>query len=324
MSLRQQLEERIKTSGTISVAEYMEACVTHYYATRDPFGKSGDFTTAPEISQVFGELIGAWLAVQWQAMGSPVCTLLELGPGRGTLMHDILRATQSVPGFHANLHINLLEISPALVALQRKTLKNHRAHWLRNLDALPSLPLLFVANEFFDALPVRQFVGDQERRVDAGFRFVPGGEVTHETCEAGEAIMKNLAAHIARFGGAGLVIDYGYAEGAGDTLQAVKEHKKAGPLENPGEADLTAHVDFAALAAAAHAAKVYGPVPQGTFLKRLGAELRAAALCKNATAEQQHTILSGLERLVAPQEMGELFKVLAICHPDLPAPEGFK
>jgi SAM-dependent MidA family methyltransferase len=327
MPLASLLKERIRREGPISVADYMEAVVSHYYASRDPFGQAGDFTTAPEISQIFGELMGAWLAGQWQLMGSPKAALLELGPGRGTLMRDVLRATKSVPGFHAAIDLYLLEVSPALEALQHKNIQHPRIKWIRDLRALPSLPLLFIANEFFDALPVRQFVGERERRVgieNDAFCFLPEGNVTAERCEAAESIIAQLAAHIARFGGCGLVIDYGYAGGGqADTLQAVQNHTYADPLASPGATDLTAHVDFGALARAAKGVSVYGPIPQGALLKRLGAELRANALCRNATPEQAADIVSGLERLLSPVQMGELFKAMAFAHPALPTPAGF-
>lgn len=328
MPLADLLKERIRTGGPITVAEYMEAAVSHYYASRDPFGKGGDFTTSPEISQIFGELIGAWLASQWQNMGSPKLALLELGPGRGTLMKDVLRATANVPGFHDAITLYMLEASPVLEALQRKTLDVAHRHieWIRELSSLPSLPLLFIANEFFDALPVRQFVGKQERRVglkNNALCFTPEGTVTAERCEMGENIIAELTAHVVRFGGSGLIIDYGYMDGGKDTLQAVKNHAFADPLESPGSADITAHVDFGALAGAAKGVNIYGPIPQGIFLKRLGAELRANALCRKATPDQAAQIVSGLERVVSPAQMGELFKAMAICHTALPTPDGF-
>lgn len=311
----------------MTVADYMAACNAHYYATRDPLGKGGDFTTAPEISQIFGELTGAWLAGQWRAQGSPAAfTLLELGPGRGTLMQDALRATRGVPGFHGAMQLRLLEISPVLRALQREALAEYAVEWIETVEALPPLPLFAIANEFFDALPVRQFVGEAERKIDwrdGGFFFTAPAQDITETGEAGESIMRLLANHINRFGGAALVVDYGYDGSArGDTLQAVRAHAYTDPLADPGEADLTAHVDFSALTRAAGGG-AHGPVAQGVFLKRLGAELRAATLCKSAAPAQCEAILSGLERLVSPAQMGELFKVLAVLPHGFPPPAGF-
>lgn len=313
----------------------MELALAHpdhgYYMTRDPFGAGGDFTTSPEISQIFGELIGAWLAGAWLSTGSPSPALLaECGPGRGTLMRDILRATARVPGFHESLQVALIETSPVLEAVQRRTLQG--AHpslrWLRRVEELPSLPLFLAANEFFDALPIRQFFASGEERhviLSDGCLAFSEGEVTREIGEPASAIANQIASHIAHHGGAALVVDYGYAEGGGDTLQAVKNHAFTDPLEAPGEADLTAHVDFGALADASRhgGGAAHGPVPQGVFLRRLGAELRAAHLCKNASEKDCHAILSGLERLVSPAQMGELFKVMAFTPPCSPLPEGF-
>lgn len=332
--LLQKLRERINTEGAISVAGYMELCNAHYYATRDPFGAKGDFTTAPEISQIFGELIGAWLADCWQKLGSPKALLCEAGPGRGTLMKDILRATRNVQGFHDSIRIRLIETSPVLQALQKKTL--HTSHpdiaWQHAFAGLPSLPLLFVANEFFDALPVHQHMANGSERMiqwkDNALVWAQEGTPVSESSPASVAIMKDIATHLKAHGGAALVIDYGYLstfsspnrrEGDNyDTLQALRGHEYTDPLAQPGEADLTAHVDFSALMQAA------SPVPahfttQGEFLRRLGAELRATALCRNASQEQQTAILSGLERLVSPAQMGTLFKVLAVTSLENPA-----
>lgn len=340
MSIRALLEQRIRERGPVSIAEYMELALAHpefgYYMTRDPFGAKGDFTTAPEISQVFGELIGAWVASTWKNMGEPArATLLELGPGRGTLMRDALRATQGVEHFHDALRVILCETSPVLTDIQQEVLhKKHRSMgWIEELtpDDLPPLPLFVIANEFFDALPIRQLVGRKERHVmlqEGKLAFdLPASKKLHETCEPALEIIRLLTTHIAQHGGALLIIDYGYEGGSkGDTLQAVKQQQFIDALALPGESDLTAHVDFKALAKAAHSVKgiaVHGPVPQGLFLKRLGAELRATALCKNADSAQQQAILSGLERLVAPTQMGELFKAVAITRKDMPKPEGF-
>jgi NADH dehydrogenase [ubiquinone] 1 alpha subcomplex assembly factor 7 len=311
--LARELAARIERSGPITVEAWMQACISHY------FGAEGDFITAPEISQIFGELIGAWLADQWQRLGSPArACLCELGPGRGTLMRDALRATRGVPGFHAALQIHLVETSPSLQAVQKRALDaSHPVlRWHEDMSTLPDLPLLLVANECFDALPIRQFVGDAERCVEwAGdaFRFMPEGKVTREDSPASLAMLQAIAGHVRAYGGAALIIDYGYdGEGGQDTLQAVARHAYADPLVTSGDIDLTAHVDFAALKQAADGVNVWGTVPQGVFLKRLGAELRALSLCRSATPEQQQAILSGLERLASPEQMGELFKVLAL------------
>lgn len=339
MSILPKLRELITHKSQISVAEYMELCNTHYYATRDPFGTQGDFTTAPEISQIFGELIGAWLAQTWHQLGSPKAVMCEAGGGRGTLMKDVLRATRNLPQFHDAIRVVMVETSPVLEALQRKALgasseergSNRLSslaprtlapiEWHPNLNNLPSLPLLLVANEFLDALPIEQEVhtkeGWQQRHIlmrDNTLSFSPVGDRIRESSPACLAVMKQICDHIKRFGGAALFIDYGYNTAAeGDTLQALKNHKFHNPLETPGEADLTAHVNFGALQQAAIAMKLHGYyTTQGEFLRRLGAELRATALCKNTNHESRATILQGLERLVSPEQMGELFKVLCV------------
>jgi NADH dehydrogenase [ubiquinone] 1 alpha subcomplex assembly factor 7 len=315
----------IKASGPLTVAQYMERCNTHYYATHEPFGAQGDFVTAPEISQIFGELAGAWLADQWQQLGKPKAVLCEPGPGRGTLMKDALRATRGLPSFHDAIRLEMVETSERLRHIQQETLRDThpRITWAESVDDLPPLPLLLIANEFFDALPVEQYVraglGETQRTIgheDKSLVWVSEGAVIREASPASVSIMAQLAAHIRKCGGAALIIDYGYAGGTHqDTLQAVRKHLTADILAEPGDADLTAHVDFGALAEIARncGACVHGPVEQGLFLKRLGAELRATALCKSAaTAGQRDAILSGLERLVAPHAMGELFKVMAV------------
>ena len=333
MPLIDLLRERIRTHGPITVAEYMQACLTHpefgYYTRENEkfgasiFGQGGDFTTAPEISQIFGEMLGAFLADGWQRQGKKKSILVELGPGRGTLMRDLLRATHNVRGFHEALDIRMVEISPSLRAKQQDILAG--AHpcigWADAFEPLPEMPLLLVANEFFDALPVHQWVGDAEVMVGLDDQdnlafVIPGKNGTKQMREispAGIAIMQSVAKHIAQHGGIALIADYGYTHGNGDTLQAVKAHNYHPVLETPGEADLTAHVDFNALA---HAAKEAGAqtecITQAQFLRRCGAELRAAQLCRNVNAAQQKIILSGLERLMSPAQMGELFKVMTV------------
>ncbi len=304
----------------MSVAEYMELCVSHYYANNNPFGKEGDFITAPEISQIFGELIGAWLQNIWQSSLDGQAILCEVGPGRGTLMRDALRATKNSE-FHKNIDICLIETSHALRGVQAERLQvtHPRISWHNTLDNLPSMPLFLIANEFFDALPIRQYLeNNEERKIitnENTLSFSPDGKVTREESPASVSIMKQIAEHIKKYGGAALIIDYGYTTTThGDSLQAMKNHKYVEPLQEPGEADITAHVDFTTLknAAAETGSHVWGAVEQGTFLNRLGAELRAINLCKSASDTQQKEILSGLERLTSPHQMGTLFKVLAI------------
>ncbi len=310
-----------------------------YYARGGAFGRAGDFTTAPEMTQVFGECLGLWAAVTWQAMGAPPRVVLaELGPGRGTLMADALRAArEAMPGFAAAAEVHLVETSPALRASQRARVPE--AVWHARVEGVPDGPLILLANEFLDALPVRQIVRRgglwRERFVEDG-RFVelptdldPGAapeDEVREIGEAREAVAALLARRVAARVGAALLLDYGPAETApGDTLQAVRAHAPADPLAEPGSADLTAHVDFAALARAARAegAAVFGPLPQGLFLARLGLHARSAALAR-AVPGRAATLMSAAHRLTAPEGMGRLFKALCLCHPALPAPPGFE
>jgi NADH dehydrogenase [ubiquinone] 1 alpha subcomplex assembly factor 7 len=354
-ALLEELRRMIALDGPMPVARYMALCLSHpahgYYITRDPLGAAGDFTTAPEISQMFGELIGLWAIEVWASMGSPSpLRFVELGPGRGTLMADALRAARLRPAFLEALEVDLVETSPVLRAQQRRRL-GHSAvptTWRAQLAEVPDGPAIVLANEFFDALPVRQFVSTEsgwcERLVGLGSEgelvvglsphpeasltmSAPPGAVL-ELPEAGLELVAHLAERLEARGGAALIIDYGHVGRAfGDTLQAVKGHAYAGPLAAPGEADLSTHVDFAKLAAAARAkgAKAYGPIPQGAFLRALGIEARAAALKRRATRAQAEAIEAALRRLTgsAPNEMGELFKVMAFAHPRLAPPPGF-
>ncbi len=311
---------------------FMARANAAYYATHDPFA---DFTTAPELSQAFGEVLGLWAGVVWQTMGSPDPVILaEAGPGRGTLMDDALRAAdRMVPGFAAARRVHLVETSPRLRALQAARISG--STWHDDLAGLPPGPLLLLANEFLDALPIRQFVrraaGWMERHVQDG-RFVElpcpldaagaEGEV-RERCEPALAIAASLAA---RPGAAALFIDYGPAQSSpGDSLQALRDGRPADPLAEPGRADLTAHVDFQALAAAARAAgaAVHGPVPQGLFLSALGLMQRATALARTQPPAGAGRIMQAAQRLTAPEGMGRLFKAMAICDPALPPPPGF-
>jgi SAM-dependent MidA family methyltransferase len=339
------LSRLIATTGPITVAQYMAEANAHYYATRDPLGAAGDFTTAPEISQMFGELVGLCLADAWARAGAPPdARYLELGPGRGTLAADALRAMRSAGLAPA---VEFVEISPALRKLQSDRLPS--AHWHDDLGGVTEgTPIMAVANEFFDALPVHQLVrmerGWHERLVGwREGRFVPilgpsrGNELIPphlraappdsivETSPASVAVMRQLAGLVARSGGLALIIDYGHDRtSAGETLQAVARHGFADPWAQPGERDLTAHVDFEALSAAAWAegARVLGPVAQGAWLQALGIDQRAAALARAAPARVEE-IEAARHRLTAPDQMGELFRVLGIAAPGWPGPAGF-
>lgn len=316
----------------------MARAAAAYYAGPDPFGRTGDFTTAPEISQAFGECLGLWAAVTWQLMGSPAPVVLaELGPGRGTLMADALRAIDEVmPAFRAALSVHLVETSPGLRAAQARRVPD--ARWHAGIEDLPPGPAIILANEFFDALPIRQFIRRdghwRERFVLAGGwqelpaqdapplpEPAPEGAVL-EHCAAALGIIRSLATRGATL----LALDYGPAEdGFGDSLQALAGHGRADPLATPGSVDITAHVRFAALAAAAReaGAAAHGPLPMGLFLQRLGLMSRAAILARS-NPRQAGLILSGAERLVAPEGMGRLFKALCLCHPGLAIPPGFE
>lgn len=358
--LEAEIRAMITLDGPMPVARYMALCLGHpihgYYVTRDPLGVGGDFVTAPEISQMFGEMIGLWAAAVWQQMGEPPrLNLIELGPGRGTLMADALRAAAVLPAFSAALSVHLVETSPPLRIRQQTALEGvaQPVAWHRHLSEAPAGPAVIVANEFFDALPVHQGVKGEtswhERLVGMGENaklvfaahahpllhieklLPPGAEAaplgTIFEWRSGD-IVEEIATRVMTHGGAALVIDYGHAERAlGDTLQAVRGHAYADPLEAPGEADLTAHVDFAALSASARAAgaAVFGPVRQGDFLKRLGIEVRAATLKRAADARQQADIDAALTRLTeGGTGMGQLFKALAIVEPRLGAVPGFE
>lgn len=358
--LEAEIRRTIAVDGPMSVATFMGLALGHpvhgYYTTRDPFGRAGDFVTAPEISQMFGELIGLWAATVWQAMGAPArLALVELGPGRGTLMADALRAARVVPGFAAALNVHLVETSPVLQRRQQETLAGLTwpIAWHRELAAVPDGALIVIANEFFDALPVHQAVktasGWHERMVgigaDGALAFalhpdpIPGFAALVPAALAaappgavyewrsGDAVA-DVARRVAENGGAALLMDYGHPESApGETLQAVGRHGFADPLATPGEVDLTAHVDFAALGRVAQGAgaRVHGPLAQGAFLRRLGIEARAAALRANASAAQAADIDAALARLTGAgrDAMGELFKAIAFADPKLGALPGF-
>jgi SAM-dependent MidA family methyltransferase len=320
--LERALRERIAADGPISVEAYMEACNSYYYATRDPLGTRGDFTTAPEISQMFGELVGAALADCWKRAGAPADAIYaELGPGRGTLAVDALRVMRAA-GFAGEVH--LVETSPVLRALQQQAVPG--AHWHESVDDLPARPLLLVANEFLDALPIRQFIGGAERRLlvaGGGLAFDRDGEIVEDS-PAREAAVAAVATCLAARGGVALFIDYGHERtSAGDTLQAVRGHGFAPVLADPGEQDLTSHVDFEAVARAASDADalVTRVVGQGEWLSRLGIEARAQALVR-ATPDRAQEVHAALHRLAHPGEMGRLFKVIALHSQAWPAPAG--
>jgi NADH dehydrogenase [ubiquinone] 1 alpha subcomplex assembly factor 7 len=354
-ALAERLARRIRAAGPLSVAEYMAEACRAYYAARDPLGAAGDFVTAPEVSQVFGELLGLWCAAGWEQLGRPEPVILaELGPGRGTLMADALRALRVAPDFRHALRLHLVETSPVLRRAQAAALAAAAPSWHESIATLPAGPLLLLANEFLDALPVHQFErrgdGWHERRValagdgaalafaldpapstaaaallPPGLGAAPQGSLA-EARPAAAALAAALGARLAAQGGLALFIDYGHFPSAcGDTLQAVRRHRRHDVLDEPGCADLTAHVDFAAIAAAARkaGARAWGPVPQGPFLRALGLEARAARLLERATPAEAEAIRSGCRRLVEESAMGSLFKAMALADPALPAPAGF-
>ncbi|KPF72223.1 ATP synthase subunit beta [Bosea sp. AAP35] len=359
--LKAELIRLIADEGPISISRYMALCLGHprhgYYMTRDPFGAQGDFTTAPEISQMFGEMIGLWAAHLWQAMGAPArFAFIEIGPGRGTLMADMLRATRIVPGFQAAASVHLVETSPVLRAIQTATLSGKADPvWHERVETALDGPAIVVANELLDALPLDQFVmtesGWRERLVgldgeghlafglageaplasppQAGARghIVPVGAVLEQPVMALDLVAQ-IAGYVAAQGGGAIFIDYGSLEsGFGDTLQAMRGHAFVDPLVQPGEADLTVHVDFARMAQAGlcAGAAVHGPVRQADFLLALGLATRAQSLSAEATPEQAAAIGAAFDRLTERGEtgMGDLFKALAFSHPDLPPLPGF-
>jgi NADH dehydrogenase [ubiquinone] 1 alpha subcomplex assembly factor 7 len=326
-----------------------------YYARCDPIGAQGDFITAPEISQVFGELIGLWCAVMWAQLGRPDPVILaELGPGRGVLMNDLLRASATVRDFRRAQRLHLVEASAPLRIEQEKRLAQFAPVWAPRFEDLPDGPILLVANEFLDALPIRQFVRrgvhwaermvtlDEENRFvfvegpasPIGGSLVPEGVresaeegAVVEICPAALALAAALGVCLSRNAGAALFIDYGYFPSApGPTLRALCRHRAVSELADPGTADLSAHVDFAAFAETARhgGAKTYGPVPQAQLLAELGAVERTATLRERATPSQQQSLNRGIERLLDPSGMGTVFKALAVVSPGLPAPPGFE
>ena len=358
MSLKARIAALIEAQGPMSVAQFMTIALLDpkdgYYATRDPFGAQGDFTTAPEVSQMFGEMIGLWLLQAWADQGCPKNSrLVELGPGRGTLMADALRAASVEPDFTNDLEVVLIEASPVLQQMQADKLRGSGADisWQAQFDdSLSDRPLFLIANEFFDALPVRQYVraerGWHERMVTAldgelGFALAPvpvplpvipqdretapqGG--VYETSPAALALAEHIAAIVAQRGGAALMIDYGYdaVTGFAETLQAVGGHRFADVLAAPGEDDLSAHVDFAGLAQAGRrgGACVFGPVTQGGFLASIGITERAEQLMKSHPASAEE-LLTATQRLIGADQMGTLFKALAFAPPGVTGFAGF-
>lgn len=364
MSVLERIYEQIDKDGGISIADYMHHALYDpeegYYMSQNPLGAEGDFITAPEISQVFGEMLGVWVAECWHMLGKPQADVVEMGPGLGTLMADFLRATKHIAGFHEAIDVHMVETSAKLRARQQKRLRgmHPRIHWHRTLPQ-SDRPLLIIGNEFFDALPIEQYIttkkGFRERIVvrkpdGEGLAFdtadkelrklpiryphiqtelLPEGTIV-EICPMAQEIMDRIARRIASYGGAALFVDYGYIRpengiyyAQGNTLQAIKRHSYHDVLTDPGKADLTAHVDFTALSQVAVAAGGYAPpvLTQAEFLARMGGELRMTQLYENArNAEIGDTITKGYRRLILAEEMGELFKVLAVMPAGIPAP----
>ena len=358
--LQEEIKRLIKSAGPMPVWRYMQLCLTHpqygYYVSRDPLGREGDFTTSPEVSQMFGELLGLWAASVWRTIGSPpLLHLVELGPGRGTMMADALRALRVLPPLYQALNVHLVEINPVLREKQKAALQGVRSvQWHDSIDSLPSGPCVILANEYFDVLPVHQAIrrdtGWHERTVEIAddgqlqfgaspepiprfelllpplVRAAPVGAVFEWRPDA--EIMK-IASRVRDQDGAALIIDYGHLRSdAGDTFQAIARHSFTDPLKNPGQADVTAHVDFQALVRAAEdlGVRVHGPVPQGDFLKRLGIETRAVTLMAKASHEVSEDISGALKRLVGGGRggMGSMFKVLAVSEPHLTDLAGFR
>lgn len=342
---------QIERFGLMPVSEYMTLCLLHpehgYYINRDALGAKGDFTTAPEISQMFGELLGLSLAQAWLDQGQPApFTLAEVGPGNGTLMVDILRATKGVSGFHQSMKLTLIEASPAMRKRQKAALKNYDVCWLDTLSTLPEQPLFLIANEFFDCMPIKQFRrtvdGWQEQMIGAengtlhfglGKALDPDafekakdmavGDM-FETSSASAAHAEAIARHIGEFGGAAIIIDYGDWICVGDSLQAVKDHAQVDVLSNCGQADLTAHVSFRELSTSAEPfAQVSSMTTQGILLERLGITQRAQSLAASMSGDALENHITAHNRLTHPSQMGTLFKAIAIAPHGTPLPAGF-
>jgi NADH dehydrogenase [ubiquinone] 1 alpha subcomplex assembly factor 7 len=328
------IREMIEADGPMPLDRFMALCLGHpehgYYITRDPLGAAGDFTTSPEISQVFGELLGVWVAQVWELLGTPrQFALVELGPGRGTLMADVLRVLQKLPACAKATTVHFVETSPALRAKQLERVPH--ATWHSSVASLPGLPTILLANEFFDALPIRQFERKNgrmfERRVGIqGDRFSIGlvptafqsplpGDGIFEDSTVRNAVATAVGNHLVTVGGAALIVDYGHFRSAiGDTLQAMRDHEFCAVTENVGDADVTSHVDFENLGSgfAQSGVKISGVMSQGQFLQAMGLEARTQALVAGKTTEKRQDIVSASERLANPAQMGELFKVMAV------------
>ncbi|MCY3983071.1 MAG: SAM-dependent methyltransferase [Roseovarius sp.] len=345
------LSKRIRTEGPIRFDDYMQLCLTHteygYYSGKEPLGADGDFTTAPEISQMFGELIGLSLAMAWKYQNEPTpFTIAELGPGRGTLMADALRASKKVPGFNENCSLHLVETSHKLRNLQKNLIGHDNIVWHQNVETLPHQPLFLVANEFFDALPVRQVIRDgtkwRERHV--GFecgkflntygspKEVP--ELSHRINETRDGdvvefsptamkIAKHIGEILQTYGGVAIIVDYGDWRSLGDTIQSVRSHRGSCPLETPGTADISAHVDFEALATSSPSAHSR-LTPQHLYLERLGINNRAKMLETNLTGSALKQHIAAHRRLTHKSEMGNLFKVMALYPRDAAPPPGLE
>ncbi|HYM99669.1 MAG TPA: SAM-dependent methyltransferase [Aestuariivirgaceae bacterium] len=352
--LELELVGMIEAAGPMPLDRYMALCLGHplygYYMTRDPLGSAGDFTTAPEVTQMFGEIIGIWCMQCFEVMGKPQgFDLIELGPGRGTLMSDLLRAARAMPEFLERVRIRLVEMSPVLRAAQEKALTGTPAAvtWHDSLDGIPSAATLLIANEFFDALPVRQFqrlqqgwaeraIGLKEGKLAMG--LIPTAlklpDWTAQAKEGDIAEMRPAAAHwgasigerLAHNLGAALIIDYGHLRSSlGDTLQGVRHHQMVSVLERPGDTDLTSHVDFEALGQAIRSggASLWPAMTQASFLHDMGLELRAGILARNASEAEKRDLSAAMERVAGPKQMGHLFKVMAATSRGLPRPHPF-
>ena len=334
VSLAETLRARIAAEGPLRLDAWMAACNAAYYGGEDPLGR--DFTTAPEISQMFGEMIGGWTGDLWLRAEKPPLHIAELGPGHGSLMADALRLLGRLPGFIGSAGLHMVETSLPLRSIQRARLAGWAAQWHDRVDQLPDdRPLLIVANEFFDALPIRQRRAGKELHVDFNDglfmpQWLPADGPDAEWSEAAQAIMGHLSGRIAAQGGAMLIIDYGYGgqvieKVPLDTLQAVHRGEKVSPFYDPGAHDLTAHVDFSALAAIAHnrGLAIHGPVAQGALLGELGIAARAEALKMGKPPHEAGSITAALLRLTAPQQMGAIFQAMAVTAPGWPVPAGF-
>jgi NADH dehydrogenase [ubiquinone] 1 alpha subcomplex assembly factor 7 len=345
------LAQKIMDDGPIPVADYMKAVAEAYYERDNVFGRAGDFVTAPEVSQIFGELIGLWCVTAWQQLDQPrLFNLVECGPGRGTLMSDIMRTVFDIaPKFAHSAQIRLIERSAARRTEQQRALEGLDVTWHENLSELPEGPCIIVANEFLDALPIEQFVkcdGEWRERLvdfkddtfafavadqavaiaDGAFDDCPDGSILEQSA-AVTSVTREMGALCAERPGIALLIDYGHVRtDVGETLQAVKNHAYTAVLADPGAADITAHVDFAAVAEAARAAgaRVIGPAEQGVWLRRIGATVREAQLCEGKPTDQIETIRSGVRRLIEPEHMGTLFKVVALAPPHVVTLAGFE